>query len=165
MSSTSSPSLRLDVRARRSERWLALALIALAAIIPSFFGVASGVALAASLVAAVVALYAMRREGWLNARDPIDTITWRSAGEWELGARGGTQWVCELGRASRATSGAVWLCLRESDGRRTWRFLLTPSDLSADDFRRLYVRLRLDGARVRDVAAAITGQRRSGARS
>jgi hypothetical protein len=159
MSSTSSPSLRLDVRARRAERWLALALIALAASIPSLFGLASAAALPVSLAAAAVALYAVRREGWLGVREAVESITWRSAGEWELGTRGGRQVLCELGRGSRATSGAIWLCLRESGRRHTWRFLVTPFDLPGDEFRRLFVRLRLDGARTLRAAAANAGQR------
>lgn len=141
MSSPGSPTIDLDVRARRAE--LAVVAFAIACVLfglsfsnESIFNI---VVAAACLLTSVLGLF--YTVGWLGGSRRLTRIVWRTEGHWLLCDAGGTTRECALSGASRVTPYVAWLCWK---GRRTRPLLLVSGDVPDGDFRRLVVRLRMD---------------------
>jgi hypothetical protein len=148
MSSTSSPTLIIDVRARRAEAVVVSCTLAIAALSPWLLtSLARAVALSTGLVAFSVLALGFRLAGWLGGKRSIDTVSWVSDGRWFLANRAGAPFEATLRAGTRVGPGLVWLQWRSSSAGfplvRT--MLLTDRDLPAQDLRRLVVRLRIDG--------------------
>lgn len=144
MSSPGSPSINLDVRARRAEPAvvafaIAATLCGLAFSNESIFSV---ILAAACLLTSVVGLF--YTVGWLGGPRRLTRIVWQAEGGWLLCDAGGMTHACELSGASRVTPYVAWLCWT---GRWTRPLLLVSGDVPDADFRRLVVRLRLDARR------------------
>jgi hypothetical protein len=128
MSSRNSPSLTLDVRARRAERlaaWLVLvaagcSLVLLGAA-PSWIQL-----LVAGAVGAIA--FGLWRAGWIGSRHRIVSLD---------GFPG------ELSADTRVARNAVWLRWTGSAGRKH-SMLLVPGDIPAMQLRALCVRLRME---------------------
>jgi hypothetical protein len=146
MSSTSSPALTIDVRARRAERVVALGVSALAAFAPWLMTeLTAGAASVAAVATGALALWGFRRAGWLGGGRSIARITWTSERRWILEA-GSRASEATLTSGTRVGRTVLWLQWRtEGDLRRT--LLLAWGDLPDEELRRLVARLRIEGAR------------------
>ncbi len=71
-------------------------------------------------------------------------LEWRRGNSWLVGQADGTTWMAELGPGTLLTPYLVGLDLRLDTGRRI-DVILPPDALPADAFRRLKVRLRIEG--------------------
>jgi len=139
MSSSDSPTLNLDVRARRGERAIALLAILFATAataswqqsLPLVASVATFVAL--GIAAGFVAI------GWLGGKQRLSRIACDGDGHWRLTDGEGRITQGRLTGSSRVASHAIWL--QWSGLGRT--LLLLPGDIPSAEFRRLVVRLRL----------------------
>jgi hypothetical protein len=142
MFSPGSPTLNLDIRERKAER--VLALLAAAGVL---FGVCLSnesisflsIATACGLLALAGVFY---RAGWLWGPHRLTRIVWQADGRWLLSSANGLSVECKLSAASRVTSHILWL---RWVGRPTRPVLLVSGDIAPTDFRRLVVRLFLDG--------------------
>lgn len=141
MSSPGSPTINLDVRARRAERVIVGSALAATLFGLSFSNesIVSVAFAAACLLTSVLGLF--YTVGWLGGPRRLTRIVWRAEGGWLLCDASGMTHECELSGASRATPYATWLCWV---GHRTRPLLLVSGDVPDADFRRLVVRLRLD---------------------
>ena len=150
MSSTSSPTLIIEVRARRTERLVAVCTLAIVFLSPwLLMSLAPAAAFSAGVAAVLAAAMGFRLAGWLGGRTSIARLSWIPEGRWFLTDRAGAQLEASLGAGTRVGPGLVWLQWRVLTARfplvRT--MLLTDRDLPAQDLRRLVVRLRIDGPR------------------
>jgi hypothetical protein len=144
MSSQSSPTLILDVSARRSEGRVAIVAIALAGLTPFLLipDVALAMLAGTALGASAGALFVRAR--WLG--QGLARVIWAADGTWGLWDAGGAKATGTLRPDSRVTARLVWLHWNlESGGERT--LLLIGQDLPTSERRRLVVRLRLEGSR------------------
>jgi hypothetical protein len=148
MSSRSSPTLIIDVRARRAEGVIVVCTLAVAVLSPWLLtSLAPPAALSAGIVAFSGLAIGFRRAGWLGGLRSLETLSWISDGRWVLVDRAGAHIEATLGAGTRVGPGLVWLRWRVSNSGfplvRT--LLLTDRDLPAQTLRRLVVRLRIDG--------------------
>jgi hypothetical protein len=141
MSSRNSPTLILDVRLRRTERYVAVfALVASgcgAALLETPYALAVGV-LGVALVG--VGLW---RAGWLGSRHRLTSVSWQADGSWLLAESGKNIVRGELAGDSRLTRGGAWLRWRTERGLRR-SLLLTRADVPEMELRRLLARLRIE---------------------
>ena len=153
MSSHGFPTLRLDVRGRRTEMRCAAILGLLSSAAPMLVAGNIGWWWAAgiALMTSAAVLTAFRQAGWMAGDDTLLAVTWRSDGGWLLCDARGRNFEAVLGPDSRMSPKAVWLrwdvlpaTLTGRGTRRTRILLLCPGDVPAGDFRRLLVRLRVD---------------------
>jgi hypothetical protein len=97
------------------------------------------VASALAFVAIVLSfIYCLRR-----CKRPL-SITWDSQGDWQLATASDARFSARLCGSSIVTRYFVWLHLRTKN-QRFHSFLLPWDSLSADGFRRLRVRLLIEG--------------------
>jgi hypothetical protein len=122
--------------------------ISAAAIVPVFFTVAPPFARVLGAAGAVLLLIrSYRRAGWIHSPLSLQSAVWDADGRWFLSHAGKT---CEARLRGDSWISARALLLRwdvEEGSFRHITVLLTPADLGAVDFRRLVVRLRVDGFR------------------
>lgn len=124
--------------------------------VPAFFTASSAilrVALAAIIGAFIWLLF--RRAGWLRGAASLDSIIWDADGRWFL-SRSGQSWEARLHGDSYVSSRALLLRWDAVDANLpSIRMLLTRADLGSVDFRRLIVRLRIDGASIRSATDSL----------
>jgi hypothetical protein len=140
MSSPGLPALTLDIAARRGERLVALVGLTLAvcAIFLTDVPFSMQLALAVPLTALLAVQFAAI--GWLGGKRRIARVVCQQSGHWVLYEAGGRQFHADLSAATRVTKQVVWLCW----SGREWRpLLLLAGDLPPQEYRRLFVRLRL----------------------
>jgi hypothetical protein len=153
MSSTSSPTLTLDVRSRHTERAVAGCAIVAGASAPLLMApllMAWGGLLPMAVPGACLGLIlwlGFRRLGWLGARNRLIRLAWRADGSWLL--TDSNQRAVEARLRGDARIGRSWVWLRWDATAptvlRLRTMLLTRADLGAPELRRLIVRLRLEG--------------------
>jgi len=139
---SATPTLTLDVRSRRYERWLGvLGLLGVAAsamlvpLSPGFATVFFGVA------AALIGL-GLWRQGWLGGAERLTAVSWLSDGRWLLASGTRENIPATLSADSRVGRGWLWLRWHTNSGRRS--MLIVKGDVLPAQFRRLGVRLRLE---------------------
>jgi hypothetical protein len=142
MSSLGSPRLDIQVHERRAERWIAVVGSALALLLPSLMLSAGGtLTLGTGLLAACVVAAGFYRAGWWSGPHRIERVIWDQEGYWLLLDASGRAREVRLAADTRIGPGCVWLRWHTSGPRS---LLLLPCDASADQLRRLSVRLRID---------------------
>jgi hypothetical protein len=142
MSSRNSPTLTLDVRARRAEKSAAcVVLVGSACSVLMLAPVSLTAMLAATACLAAVA-YGLWRSGWIGSRHTIVGLRWLADGGWLLANREDT-FPAELSAGSRLFGTALWLRWKTPRGRRH-SMLLAAGDLPPDQLRALAVRLRIE---------------------
>lgn len=149
MSSPSSPSLVLDVASRRFESRVALLAVAAGLSAAAWLALGGAPALAVlTSVALGVVIVGLRRAGWLGGERRLVKLAWLADGQWLLtDARGRSRQgvICSDTRVGKAW---VWLRWNTLDASATPPpMLLARTDMPREDFRRLKVRLRVEGAR------------------
>lgn len=143
MSSPNSPTLTLDVRARRSEQYIALLALGAGA---------CGVALLSALDFWLACLTGggylalagagLRRAGWIGSRHRIVSLSWLADGRWLLTDCNQNSVTGQLSPDTRLGRHAVWLrWTAEPQGRRS--MLLARGDVRENELRQLIVRLRI----------------------
>jgi hypothetical protein len=144
MSSPNSPTLTIDVSARRAERHVAL-LTLLAGACGVVLLSALDAWLAGLLVALCVGCIAMglQRVGWIGSSQRILGVTWLADGRWLLRLRNEHIVPAELSSDTRVSRHAVWLSWITATRQRRF-LLLTSLDLPAHELRQLTVRLRIE---------------------
>ncbi|HEU4601496.1 MAG TPA: hypothetical protein VFS24_05995 [Steroidobacteraceae bacterium] len=110
------------------------------------------------VVAAIVGTFiwlTFRRAGWLRGPASLCSIIWDADGRWFL-SRSGQRWEASLRGDSYVSSRALLLRWDAVDANLPRNsMLLTRADLGLVDFRRLVVRLRIDGARARSATDSL----------
>lgn len=145
MSSTSSPTLICDVRARRAERCVALLALTASAVGLSLVTSFSPLTLCALFaISGVLLCCGLHRAGWLGARR-IASFAWSSDGRWQLIDGRGVATHVRLRSDSRVGSRWVWLRWDTSERWSTRSLLIFAGDVCEGDIRRLAVRLRIEG--------------------
>lgn len=143
MSSTSSPTLICDVRARRTDRWVAgLALVASAVGLSLVTAFDSLVACMLFVICAAAISGGLARAGWIGTRRIVG-VTWLSDGRWRLVDRRGVTTEATLRSDSRVGSRWVWLRWDTPDRWNQRSLLLAAGDAPRSDLRRLMMRLRI----------------------
>jgi hypothetical protein len=129
------------------ERDLAWVMILCAAIVPAFFTAIPFRARLLICAAGAAFALAARFRGGLAGSASVQEIAWQPDGRWFLTDRRHT-WEADLDGGTRVGSAVLLLRWRATDrpAHRTW-MLLVPRDLPAGEFRRLLVRVRIDGVR------------------
>jgi hypothetical protein len=140
MSSPGSPTLTIDIAARRGERCVAAATLAMFAIALLSWNLASPRLAVAGAAFAIATLGGFLFLGWIGGGRRLTRVTCQPDGRWVLHEANGRTTAAELASASRISSRALWLCWC---GRTLKPLLLLRSDLPPADFRRLLVRLRV----------------------
>jgi hypothetical protein len=148
MSSTSSPTLTLDVRSRHTERAAACCAIVAGASAPALVGGIGPLPVTALGACLGLLLWlGFRRLGWLGAKNRLIRLAWRADGSWLL--TDGSHRAVETRLRGDARVGRNWVWLRWDTTAPTLlrlrTMLLTRADLGAPELRRLIVRLRLEG--------------------
>ena len=153
MSSQGSPTLDLDVRARRTERRVAIAAVVTAVLSPWLLrAVDPMVLMPACLASGALVAAGFWRAGWLGVRYRVARIAWLSDGRWILETQAGQSFEAQLDSGSRRGSHFAWLRWRSSHFSPQRRsMLLVHGDLRPGELRRLLVRLGTD--RLQDPAA------------
>ncbi|HEY0943034.1 MAG TPA: hypothetical protein VGE08_23310 [Steroidobacter sp.] len=150
--------LTIDVRGRRTERWLgALAVLALAiaARLLDLSPLAAAVLFFSACSLVVAGLW---RQGWLGGAHRLTGVRWLSDGSWMLTDAGLVNLPAALSPQSRV--GSRWLWLRwhiEAGGPRRRSMLLLQGDVEDGDLRRLGVRLRLESVCRQPLRARVLG--------
>ncbi len=142
MSSRNSPTVALDVRARRAERraaWLALVGAGCAA---ALLGSAAAWTQLLAVAGIGAIAYGLWRAGWIGSRHRIVDVRWLADGRWILADRGRT-FPADLCTDTRLFGLAVWLHWKTGPRRRR-SMLLAPGDLPDGQLRALGVRLRIE---------------------
>ena len=153
MSSPGSPTLELDVAARRTEKRVAWFAIVAAAAAPCLIGASWQIVLL-SIVAAAACRQGFQHAGWLGGAQSLRHITWRPEGHWLLKDVQGREFEATLRADSRLLARLVWLRWNAADQVRDGRtpgivrggtrsMLLSLGDIPEPQLRRLRVRLRL----------------------
>jgi hypothetical protein len=141
MSSSGSPKLDIQVHERRAERWIAMTGSVLALLLPWLMGL-QGIALVLiGLLSACVVAAGCYHAGWWPAPRRIQRVIWAADGHWLLLDASGRTREVRLAADTRTGPGCVWLRWQTTAPRS---LLLLPCDVSADEMRRLAVRLRID---------------------
>lgn len=139
MSSTGSPTLAIDVSARRGEHCIVLAATL---VVPGVLLLLDGplaIRLSAAVIVTGLVLLGFRYVGWTGSQR-VTRIVCRPEGDWSLYAANGQVIQTELAASSRLSTHALWLTWNE---RRLRPLLLLAGDISPTDFRRLRVRLHV----------------------
>ena len=143
---TLTETLAVDVRGRRTERFLggvALLAVAIAWLLQSALTPSQASFL--FIAAAAFTLLGLWSQGWLGGERRLVRVCWLADGRWLLADGRDSRQAAQLLPDSRI--GNRWLWLRwqtESDERpRRRSMLLLAGDVSPSDLRRLIVRLRL----------------------
>ncbi len=160
MSSQGSPTLDLDVRARRTERRIAVTATLAAVVAPLLLQIDWRLSAAAALVCAFTVGCGFWSAGWLPAVQPaghrLCRLVWLADGRWLLTNERGDQFETSLLDDTRLGFGCAWLRWTthldqiapgrtDRNGmRHRYAMLLGPGDLRASDLRRLQVRLAVD---------------------
>lgn len=155
MSSRTSPPLVLELDSLRTQRCCVRGTLAACLLAP--FMLAGWLGWVAVVVLGIMTTgltaIAFRHAGWLGGRRSLTRAVWRTDGSWCLSDGAGQQIDATLADDSRMSPRAIWLrwkpdfadAPRASLPRRP-AVVLLPSDLPPGDFRRLLVRLRVDGS-------------------
>jgi hypothetical protein len=152
----SSPAFNLDLSKHRIPRIFAWVTIFAAAVVPAFITAAPLIVRILGAVSAVLLLVrSYRRAGWIHGPRSLQFAVWDADGRWFL-SRAGKTWEARLRGDSWVSAHVLLLRWEVEEGsiRRT-TVLLTPIDLGPVDFRRLLVRLRVDGMRAADVTDSL----------
>lgn len=146
---TPGKALTIDVRSRRSERWLGVLA-------------SGGVALSAMLLsqplllaALAIVLLGFWWQGWLGGADRLTTVSWLSDGSWVLTSANRKNIPATLSAETRI--GSRWLWLRwhtGGAGSRQRSMLLLTGDVLPAELRRLGARLRLESVSPSALAGA-----------
>ena len=146
MSSQGSPTLDLDVRARRIEGRIAIAAVVTAALSPWLLHSLDPVMLVPVCLASGALLAAgFWRAGWLGRRYRIARIAWLSDGRWLLETHAGRNSEARLDAGTRRGRSFAWLRWRSSHFlSQRHSMLLVHDDLRPGELRRLLVRLGTD---------------------
>jgi hypothetical protein len=139
MSSTVSSTLFVDVSARRWERRIAVFVLFTALAAPWLLEAATVTRGCTSVVAGLIVGFLLHRAGWLAAGASIHSVVRHADGSWELIEPTGRRIEAELHPGTRIGAHWVWLRWR---AERSRSMLLLRADVTADDLRRLVVRLR-----------------------
>src|SRR4051812_48060742 len=154
MSLPSSPTLLLDLRQRRWDVRVAVAISIAAAAAPLLLlHVVTWplLALASALIVTICAM-GLHRANWMGARRLV-RAGWQPDGYWLLSADDGRTELAVLSSSSRMSPAVIWLhwTLQNSNesahsslSAHPNSLLLFRGDLPRSDFRRLLVRLRMD---------------------
>lgn len=158
MSSAGCPFLALD-RQASVHTALTVACVALAALIPWLLPMSLMGSLAFASVAVAVVLPAAWRAGWVGGRFGTQSAVWDTDGEWRVTVAPSEVHRAVLGSGTRVTSSIVWLHWETPIGSRQmvlirWLFV---RQLDQEAWRRLLVRLRLQGALRRSAAGELGG--------
>ena len=154
MSSTDSPTLLFDVRARRAEPCIAYAALGAGALTPWLFPPVSLFwTLYASATLALVLWAGLRRVGWVHSPRRLSSVSWSADGRWRLTCADGRDYEAKLQPATRVFPWGAWLSFQVDDAPlRRCSLLLLRADVR--ELRRLLVRLRVDGSHVADPVVA-----------
>lgn len=98
-------------------------------------------------------LYALNEQALLRGKSAVKRLVWEKTGDWIL-ERNGTQRRARLLGSSFVHPRLVILNFN-LDGRRTCSVVLSWDSVDAETFRRLRVRLGLDGVAVEDASGAV----------
>lgn len=144
MSLPDSATLTINVRGRRSERWLgALALLA-PIVATHLLPLPTVTAVEISILAASVVAAGLWWHGWLGGVRRLTAVSRSSDGRWLLQQGGQTVPAC-LSEQSRVGSHWLWLRWGSAAGQPKRRFMLIlQGDVPPAELRQLSVRLRLD---------------------
>ena len=142
MSSPGLPRLDIQVHERRAERWIAAGGSVLALLLPWLMALQGpALTLSVGLLAACTVAAGFYRAGWWSGPHRIQRVIWDADGCWLLVDRSGRRREVRLAADTRTGPGCVWLRWQTTAPRS---LLLLPCDASADELRRLSVRLRID---------------------
>lgn len=154
-SATLTRALTIDVRSRRSERWLGvLALLAVAFAASLLALPVPQAALFFTAISSVVTA-GLWWHGWLGDARRLTRVSWLSDGSWRLTDAGQANLSATLSRHCRV--GSRWVWLRWHAGARQRSMLLVQGDVAAADLRRLCVRLRLESVSCQPTHPLSTG--------
>ncbi|MBL8264875.1 hypothetical protein [Steroidobacter sp.] len=144
MSLPDSATLTINVRGRRSERWLgALALLA-PILATHLLPLPTVTAAEISILAASIVAAGLWWHGWLGGVRRLTHVSRSSDGRWLL-EQGAQAAPATLSEHSRVGSHWLWLGWHSAAGRPKRRFMLIlQGDVLPAELRRLAVRLRLD---------------------
>ena len=137
------PRLDIEVRDRRGERRIAVVASALALCMPWLMvpAISAPIAAGAGLLSAIAVVAGFHHAGWWRGPRRIERVIWSSDGEWLLIDASGRKREVQLATDTRMGPGCVWLHWQTT---RPHTLLLLLCDVSADQLRRLSVRLRID---------------------
>lgn len=143
-SSAGFPTLAVDARRRRVGRLIAVLVLLLAAGSPALMAGSIGLGVVLSGTAAVlIVLWAgLVGAGWLGSRQ-ITRVVWQADGRWLLTDERGRDYEATLRPDTRMSTNFIWLRW-DLPTVRGASMLLAAGDASADELRRLRVRLKLD---------------------
>jgi len=146
MSSHGSPTLDLDVRARRIERRVAIAAVVTAVMSPWLLqAVDPFVRITLSVATGALVAAGFWRAGWLGIKHRLARIAWLGDGRWILQMHAGQSFEAQLDTGTRRGSHFAWLRWRTSHFRsQPHSMLLVQGDLRPGELRRLLVRLGTD---------------------
>ena len=143
---------------------MALLCAVLIAPLPLIGSVSWAVLLGGSSLALAVCAVGFYRADWMGGSKLV-RITWQAEGSWALTATDGTTYIASLSPSSRMSPFAVWLQWTLVDDPRNSAkpcvlgrspaVLLGRGDITANDFRRLLVRLRMDRSEWQPLATSI----------
>ena len=155
MSLPSSPTLVLELRQRRWDRRCAVFLMGAVLVAPWLLAqsISWGLLLGGSWLVFATCCFGFYRADWIGPRKLVRT-TWQADGGWALTDTHGNTYIASLHASSRMSPFAVWLRWTLVDDPRSSSqlsvlgrspsVLIGRNDISASDFRRLLVRLRMD---------------------
>ena len=125
---------------------LALLAVASAAIMPAFFtAIPVPVRIIAASILGAALVGGFRRAGWLAGSRTIDSVVWDAEGRWFL-SNSGEAWEAHLCGESWINGRAMLLRWKAVEGKKPpSSMLLTVADVGPFVFRRLGIRLRIDG--------------------
>jgi hypothetical protein len=155
MSLPSSPTLVLELRQRRWDRRCAVFLMGAVLVAPWLLAqsISWGLLLGGSWLVFATCRFGFYRADWIGPRKLV-RMTWQADGSWALTDTHGNTYIASLHASSRMSPFAVWLRWTLVDDPRSSSqlsvlgrspsVLIGRNDISASDFRRLLVRLRMD---------------------
>lgn len=160
MSSRTLPPLVLELTRGRGQRRCVATCLAASVLGPALAlqWLGSGWTLVVCLMTSVLTALAFHRAGWLRTSRRLEQAVWQPDGSWTLTGIRGQRVEGHLAADTRMSPYAVWLrwdVEPSGSSRHLPRrpvALLMPSDLPGGDFRRLLVRLRVDGSECAPVA-------------
>lgn len=135
----------LDVRGRRSERWLGVLALLVPAVITRLLPLQPITAAACFIVTTTVVAAGLWWHGWLGGERRLTNVIWSSDGRWLL--EDGARRVVQATLSADTRVGAHWLWLRwQTSARRPKHrsMLILKGDVLCAELRRLSVRLRLE---------------------
>jgi hypothetical protein len=160
MSSRTLPPVVLELARGRSQSRCVVLCLAASALGPALLVLWLGWAwtLGLCLMTSLLTALAFHRAGWLGASRHVARAIWRADGSWDLVGTQGQHVEARLAADTRMSPYALWLRWDVQPSLPSGRLprrpaaMLMPSDLPGGDFRRLLVRLRVDGSECAPIA-------------